>query len=95
MSDSNARTDLSTTQARSLVANAHRGDDADLIRLHKANLACANLDNKIRIELAVADVAPVHVGHLVGLLLAASHVDGPTVALIEKLARDAAEAVAQ
>lgn len=92
MSDHTARTDLSQTQARSLVANAHRSGDADLIQLHKANLACANIDNRIREQLREAELDAVHVGHLVGLLLSGSHVDGATVTVVEKLVRDAVEA---
>lgn len=92
MSDT-VRTDLSTTKARSLVANAHARKDPDLIELRKANLACSVLDAKVREQLANATLDPVHVGHLVGLLLMGSGVDGANVQLIEKLARDAVEAV--
>ncbi|WP_418062423.1 hypothetical protein [Pimelobacter simplex] len=87
-----ARTDLTTAQARSRVANARQhGLPEDLIQLYKANLACANIDNKIRIELREAQLDPVHVGHLVGLLMSSSGIDGATVGVVEKLVRDAAE----
>jgi hypothetical protein len=90
--DHNPRADLTPTQARSKLAVAHMGGDPDPDhkRLLRANLACANLDNKIRKELADVELYPVHVGHLVGLLLMSAGADG--VALIEKLARDAVEA---
>lgn len=87
------RTDLTTTKARSEVARANMGTpDPDLVELRKANLACSNLDAKLREQLRYAKLHPAHVAHLVGLLLSGCDVDGPTATVIEKLARDAVEA---
>ena len=88
------RVDQTPTEARSKLAVAHqRGKpDAATKRLLKANLVCSVLDNKIRKQLYDAELLPVHIGHLVGLLLMEANIDGATVALIEKMAHDAAEA---
>jgi hypothetical protein len=84
----------SPTKARSKLARLHMGGDPDpdLKRLLKADLACANIDNKVREQLVGARLQPVHVGHLVGLLLMESGVDGANVTLIEKLVREAVDA---
>lgn len=92
MSDLTPQTDLTTTKARSLLAHAARLGDTELIELRKANLACSNLDIKLREQLRYAKLHPAHVAHLVGLLLSGCDVDGPTATVIEKLARDAVEA---
>jgi hypothetical protein len=88
------RVDQTPTEARSKLAVAHRGGEPDAAtkRLLKANLACSVLDAKVRQQLADADLLPVHVEHIIGLLLMESGVDGATVTLVSKLARDAVEA---
>lgn len=85
----------STAKARSRLAIASRSSvdvDEEGMALLRANMACANIDNKIRHQSVDATLRGVHVGHLVGLLLNNANVDGATSTLIEKLARDAVEA---
>jgi hypothetical protein len=84
----------SMTAARSELARLHAVDpdpDASAVARLKANLVCARLDNRIREYTAQAGVKlnDVHVGHLVGLLLAESGVDYDTVVQLERAARDA------
>ncbi|MCW2767971.1 MAG: hypothetical protein JWO11_3930 [Nocardioides sp.] len=83
----------SMTAARSELARLHvqADPDPDLVLLARAKLVCARLDNRIREYSADAGVRlrPVHVAHLVGLLLAESGVDGSTVGAVERAAHDA------
>lgn len=82
-------------QARAQLATAHRREfdaSAEDLRILRGDLACANIDAKIRRYSKDAELSGPHVAHLVGLLLANAHVDGNTVRLIEGLARDAVEA---
>lgn len=95
MPDLTPQTDLTTTKARSLLAHAVRSRDEELVELRKANLACSNLDAKVREQLRYAKLRPEHVAHVVGLLLSGCDVDGPTATVIEKLARDAVEAASR
>lgn len=88
----------SMTAARSELARLHVKPDPDPedVMQARAKLVCARLDNRIREYTSQAGVRlnDAHVGHLVGLLLSVSGVDGDTVARLEKSVREAAAAVA-
>jgi hypothetical protein len=84
----------SMTAARSELARLHAvspDPDAATLTLYRANLVCARIDNRIREYTAQAQVRlnDVHVGHLVGLLLSESGVDGETVTRLEGAVREA------
>lgn len=90
----------SMTAARSELARLHAANpdpDPAAVQLVRANLVCARIDNRIREYTAQAEVrlSDVHVGHLVGLLLSKSGVDGESVASLERIVREAVAAATQ
>lgn len=82
MSDS-----YSVTKTRSALArlSAHnRNPDPDEVAEARANLACANIDQRIRESIrSGARLGELHAGHLIGLLLSHCHIPGDEVDRIE------------